>query len=322
MRSSLLVCCLLVSTTGAAAQDSDLNPSSDTADVSPVPPEPEYPATGEEWLEDYDLTQRQLQADTAEEPIESRGVSDPTGVEEPEEVWFTVEPLSADLDDRDLIGAGSAESNAAALPGWTIYFTEWKGQSSRVSANISKEYFSQARVCSVEFFNVREEDLPHVTVGFMADRHHAADKARSRQVRHRDVFAMWGDSGGERAYYVGRLHFHGRSDGQARQAFFDRNPDAGIRLRIRDANAPGVMLAEHATFDGAAIFIPRGQEVVDLTRFKGLNFNDKASSVKVSPGVRARLYEHRGFAGQRVSVSTDTSSLSNFNDKTSSVRSQ
>ncbi|WP_346839706.1 family 16 glycosylhydrolase [Microbulbifer sp. SAOS-129_SWC] len=58
----------------------------------------------------------------------------------------------------------------------------------------------------------------------------------------------------------------------------------------------------------------------NLAALQGLGFvNDQASSIRVSSGYQATLYEHDNFAGSSVTVNGDTGCLNNFNDMASSV---
>lgn len=49
--------------------------------------------------------------------------------------------------------------------------------------------------------------------------------------------------------------------------------------------------------------------------------NDKLSSVKVTPGIKVTLYEHKDFQGASKVLLADTSYVGDdFNDKTSSIK--
>lgn len=81
------------------------------------------------------------------------------------------------------------------------------------------------------------------------------------------------------------------------------------------SNAPAVDIFEHDNFQGMRKQLGPGRyNIGDM----GLP-NDCISSLRVGPGLKATLYEHRDFSGSAVSYVHDTSSVGSFNDKASSI---
>ncbi|HQC71405.1 MAG TPA: beta/gamma crystallin-related protein, partial [Candidatus Competibacteraceae bacterium] len=80
-------------------------------------------------------------------------------------------------------------------------------------------------------------------------------------------------------------------------------------------NAPAVDIYEHNDFQGMRKQLGIGRyNVSDI----GLP-NDCLSSIRVGPGLKATLFEHKDFTGSSVSYVRDTSSVGSFNDRTSSI---
>lgn len=110
-------------------------------------------------------------------------------------------------------------------------------------------------------------------------------------------------------------HFQGdtrviTADTPALAGFNDKTSSIVVR-----GSDPAVVIYEHNNYAG------RGQ-VLDVGRYDIGQLtigNDVISSVKVPPGWKVTLYEHAHFKGTARVITADTSALSGFNDKTSSI---
>ncbi len=78
-----------------------------------------------------------------------------------------------------------------------------------------------------------------------------------------------------------------------------------------------VTVYEHNNYQGRSLNIGLG--VTSYDHLSGQNFNDIISSVKVPQGLNVMLYEHAGQQGAIKTLTSDTPSLDDFNDKTSSI---
>lgn len=77
-----------------------------------------------------------------------------------------------------------------------------------------------------------------------------------------------------------------------------------------------VTIFEHANFEGRSQVLTKGRFPLEEIAIG----NDTLSSLKVSPGLVARLYEHFHFQGRFIDVKEDTTAISQFwNDRTSSI---
>ena len=75
------------------------------------------------------------------------------------------------------------------------------------------------------------------------------------------------------------------------------------------------VLYEHANYGGASYHVFNGQGNV---AWIGDWWNDKVSSVHVSPGCQITLYEHANYSGMPYTLTGATSYVGNlFNDQTS-----
>jgi hypothetical protein len=89
---------------------------------------------------------------------------------------------------------------------------------------------------------------------------------------------------------------------------------------VYNATAGGVATVyQNCNYTGYALALPVGDYTLDRLKSYGV-VNDDLSSVRVASGYKITLYEHDNFGGQSVLVTGDNSCLGNFNDKASSIK--
>lgn len=81
----------------------------------------------------------------------------------------------------------------------------------------------------------------------------------------------------------------------------------------------GATFYEHGNYGGWAVTLGEGTYNYSEMVAAGIK-NDQLSSLKVSSGYIVTLYEHSNFEGATKTVTSDTSILSDFNDKASSIK--
>ena len=81
----------------------------------------------------------------------------------------------------------------------------------------------------------------------------------------------------------------------------------------------GVTFYEHSNYGGWAVTLGEGWYTCSQIEAAGIR-NDQITSVKVPAGYVVTLYEHDNYEGAQKVLTENTSLLSDFNDKTSSIR--
>gem|GEM_PF-1534533 len=91
---------------------------------------------------------------------------------------------------------------------------------------------------------------------------------------------------------------------------------------------PDVLIFEHAYQRGEALGLRIGDAIVDFSEIEMAHedWNDAISSIRVKPGIEVWLYEHSGFRGRRIRITSSQDDMkyldrrSGWNDQVSSLR--
>lgn len=86
-----------------------------------------------------------------------------------------------------------------------------------------------------------------------------------------------------------------------------------------DTISEGAIFYGNANYGGYAVALGAGSYNYNEMVAAGIA-NDTLSSLKVTPGIKVTLYEHLNFGGAQRVITSDTASLGDFNDKTSSLK--
>ena len=91
----------------------------------------------------------------------------------------------------------------------------------------------------VTFLGVRKEDLDFVRATVRANRS-GSDKSRSKEFRHNQIIEVNCKDADQRALFIGRVNYPPYDTQAGKQAFFDQNPNARIRVEVLEGNSKEV----------------------------------------------------------------------------------
>jgi hypothetical protein len=227
-----------------------------------------------------------------------------------EGVKVTVHVLKRWLSHHPSVGF---KDGKCTMPLALLVNSEGKVEESRISNDIDiDEFRNNARLVSVVFIDVRDEDARAAQITIMSDKAGAKDRRRSLPARHHGYVGV---SSTADSLYIGRLDFPG-----GRGAFFKNNPKAKIELALVEKPfTRGVLLCEDDGYKGMAVWVRAGNIIPSIEEQFG-EMNDAVSSIKVYGGTKVTLYQDRDFKGNSKVVAADAPKLPDFNDKASALK--